>query len=388
MNKSLKSSLLAGFCVVFLTTSVVFAADFDFSNNFKKFVDEGDMPGAVLIVATPTEILSTESIGWADVASKTPINENTQFWIASNTKAVVAAATMICVDEGLLDLDAPVEQYLPQLKDLKVGRPQEDGSVILTPVASKPTLRQALSHTAGLRFITTFQERYGIDSLPVERLMTTVGMSPLIDEPGARYSYSNLGIDIAQAAVEAVTGVPFEEFLQKRIFDPLEMTDTTFYPDEDQLKRMATPYAWDNDAHVLKPIRFTQMPSMDDGSPRYAEGGGGLFSTAKDFIKFYQMLGGKGVGATGKRILSEKAVETMSTKQTGDNIADSYGFGLVVSDKSFGHGGAYGTQGVVYRDSGIVAVYMVAVGGLPKQGEANGVFRSSVEAVANLRGTK
>ena len=206
--------------MVFLTTSVVFAADFDFSNNFKKFVDEGDMPGAVLIVATPTEILSTESIGWADVASKTPINENTQFWIASNTKAVVAAATMICVDEGLLDLDAPVEQYLPQLKDLKVGRPQEDGSVILTPVASKPTLRQALSHTAGLRFITTFQERYGIDSLPVERLMTTVGMSPLIDEPGARYSYSNLGIDIAQAAVEAVTGVPFEEFLQKRIFDP------------------------------------------------------------------------------------------------------------------------------------------------------------------------
>ena len=119
-----------------------------------------------------------------------------------------------------------------------------------------------------------------------------------------------------------------------------------------------------------------------------AEGGGGLFSSAKDFIKFYQMLGGKGVGATGKRILSEKAVEIASSKQTGEGIADSYGFGIAVSDESFGHGGAYGTQGVVYRDSGIVAVYMVAVAGVPKQGEAQNTFRRNVEALIESRNSR
>ena len=375
-----KMRVLFGLYLILAALSPAFSADFDFAKDFQKFVDDGSMPGAVAIVATPTEILVSESVGWADVASKRPMDENVQFWIASNTKAVVAVATMICVDEGLLDLDEPVEKYLPQLKDLKVGRAQDDGSIVLTPAASKPTLRQALSHTAGLRFITVYQERYGIDSLPVDRLMTTVGMTPLIDEPGARYSYSNLGIDVAQAAVQAVTGVPFEQFLKERVFDPLEMTDTTFYPNENQLERLATPYAWDSEAGALKPIRFTQMPSLDDGSPRYAEGGGGLFSSAKDFVKFYQMLGGAGVGATGKRVLSEEAVKTISSKQTGDGVAADYGFGVTVSDESYGHGGAYGTQAVVFRDSGVVAVYMVAVAGVPKQGEAQNIFRRDVEA--------
>lgn len=383
MKLNLSASLLVGLFSFIISSAVATAADSSFTKEYQKYVDDGSVPGAVCIVATPTEILSMESVGWADVDSKTPIDENSYFWIASNSKAVIAAAAMICVDEGLLDLDVPVEEYLPQLKDLKVGRQNPDGSVLLVPAASKPTLRQALSHTAGLRFITAYQERYGIDSLPVSRLMTTVGMSALIEDPGVKYSYSNLGIDVAQAAVEAVTGMPFEKFLQERIFDPLEMTDTTFYPSEEQLKRLATPYGWNRETKALQPIRFGQMPSMDDGSPRFAEGGGGLFSSAKDFIKFYQMLGGKGVGANGKRILSESAVETMSTKQTGDSVDVAYGFGLTVSEASYGHGGAYGTQGVVYRDSGVVAVYMVAVAGLPKQGEAEGVFRRCAEATAN-----
>ena len=357
------------------------AEDSNFAGAWSKFVDEGSMSGAVLATATPSEVLSIDCVGWADVDSKTPMTEDSVFWIASNTKAVVAAAVMICVDEGKLDLDAPIESYLPDLKNLKVGRAQDDGSFLLTEPKSKPTLRQALSHTAGLRFIVPYQEKYGIDALPVQRLMTIVGSTPLIDEPGARYSYSNLGIDIGQAAVEVVSGESFENFLQKRVFEPLEMTDTTFYPNEEQLKRLATPYAWDSESKGLKAIRFTQMPSMDDGSPRFAEGGGGLFSTARDFIKFYQMLGGKGVGANGKRILSEKAVDIMSNKQTGDSVETGYGFGLVCDPESYGHGGAYGTQGFVYRDGSLVAVYMIAANGLPKQNEANAVFRDYLKAV-------
>ncbi|MBR4752111.1 MAG: beta-lactamase family protein [Thermoguttaceae bacterium] len=377
-------SLFAAFIVVFDSASTfeLKAGETNFTESWTQFVEDGSMPGAVLIVATPKEIVSTECVGWADVESKTPMKDDSMFWIASNTKAVVAVAVMICVEEGLLDLDEPVENYLPELKNLTVERKQEDGTIVLFPEKSKVTLRQALSHTAGFRFLTRFQERYGIDALPVQRLMTVVGMTPLIDDPGARYSYSNLGIDVGQAAVEAVSGMTFEEFLQKRVFDPLEMEDTTFYPNKEQLDRMATPYCWDGDSQLLKAMRFQQMPSMDDGSPRFAEGGGGLFSSARDYIKFYQMLGGKGVGANGKRILSEKSVETMSTKQTGDSVETLYGFGLVVNDSWFGHGGAYGTQGVAYRDGSVVAVYMVAVGGLPKQGEAERVFRSCVDAAA------
>jgi len=365
-----------------LSSSVVVADDPDFTSSWNALVENGDMPGCAIIVATPTEILANETIGYADVASKTPMRDDSYFWIASNSKAIIATAAMICVDEGLLDLDAPLENYLPQLSPLRVGRAQDDGSTLLTVPASKPTLRQALSHTAGFRFITPYQESYGIDALPAQRLASVVGVTPLIDEPGKRYSYSNLGIDMAQAAVEKVSGKSIEEFLQERVFEPLEMNDTTFFPTEEQWKRLATPYAWDGDAGKLKPIRFGQMPSLDDGSPRFSEGGGGLFSSAKDFVKFFQMLGGKGVGANGKRVLSEKAVEIMSQTQTGE-VGVPYGFGLTIDDAWFGHGGAYGTFGAAYRDGSIVAIYMVAVAGLPKQGEAERLARAYAEQFRN-----
>ena len=381
--KRLLFALVAVFC-----GAAVLADDAEFCAAYQNLVDNRDVPGAVVVIASPTEILEVHEIGFADLDAKTPIRDDSQFWIASNTKAFVAVATMICVEEGLLDLDAPVDAYLPQLKNLKVARAQDDGTTLLVPVAKAPTLRQSLSHTAGFRFITPFQEAYGIDSLPVQRHMTVVGQTPLIDEPGARYSYSNLGIDVAQAAVEVVTKKPFEVFLKERVLDPLEMTDTTFYPNDDQLKRLATPYRWDGEKKKLAPFRFTQTPSIDDGSPRYAEGGGGLFSSAKDFVKFYQMLGGKGVGANGKRILSESSVETIGSKQTGESLKDEYGFGVVTPEEWFGHGGAYGTQGVAYRDGSVVGIYMVALGGIPKQGEAERLFRARLAEVAKERGAK
>ena len=359
----------------------------EFTEALGPFMRAGDAPGYVLVVATPTEVLAVQSGNLANLNKKRDWRPDSLFWIASQTKAVVAAATMICVDEGKLDLDAPVETYLPELRGLVVAEPQEDGTTLLRPTKTAPTLRQALSHTAGFRFITPYQETYGIDSLPVRRLMKTVAMTPLIAEPGTRYSYSNLGVDVAQAAVEAVVGKPFEDFVEERIFAPLEMTDTTFYPSAEQLERLATPYGWDAEAGRLKPIRFEQMPSLDDGSPRYAEGGGGLFSTAEDFVKFYQMLAGRGVGANGKRVLSEAAVETMTSKQTGAAVDAQYGFGLTVDDRTFGHGGALGTQGVVYRD-GTVGVYLVAVGGTPKQGEMERAFRNVLEKIATERSQK
>ncbi len=365
-----------------------FSQDGVFQAAYSGLVERGEMPGAVFIVASPTEIIDVETVGYSNVETRTPMSDDSVFWIASNTKAFVAVATMICVEEGKLDLDAPLDAYLPQLKNLKVAREQEDGSTLLVPVAHKPTLRQALSHTAGFRFITPLQESYGIDVLPTRRLASLVGVTPLIAEPGERYSYSNLGIDMAQAAVETVVGKPFEEFLRERVLAPLEMNETTFFPTSELELRFATPYAWDADKSALKAIRFVQNPSLDDGSARYAEGGGGLFSTARDLIKFFQMLGGNGVGANGKRILSPESVAVISSKQTGDALSDNYGFGVVAHDDWYGHGGAYGTQGLVKRHDNLVAVYMVAVSGVPKQGEGDKIFRSSVDEIARIRGER
>ena len=378
------TSLLLGVCAAFVAQTLYAQTTDDSLAAIRQMVDDGEIPGVVVSVATPEKTIYTEVYGWADVERKTPMTKDSFFWIASNTKAIVAAAVMICVEEGSLDLDAPVETYLPQLKDLKVAKKQDDGSVLLTPVAKKPTLRQALSHTAGFRFMTPYQEKYGIDSLPVQRHMTVVGQTPLIAEPGTRYSYSNLGIDVAQACVEVAAQKSFETFLQERIFDPLEMRDATFYPTEEQLERLALPYVWNADKKGLEKTVFNQTPSLDDGSPRYAEGGGGLFTSADDMLKFYQMLAGNGVGANGKRILKPESVAEISKKQTGDLDAQ-YGFGVVVNDEWFGHGGAFGTQGVAYRDGSVAAVYMIAVAGVPKQGEAEKAFREAVAKEARAQ---
>ena len=373
------TSVLLGACALFGGRDVFAQTSSDSFDSLRQMVDNGDIPGVVVCIATPGKPTVTEVYGWADLERKAPMTKDSFFWIASNTKAIVAAAVMICVEEGLLDLDVPVDTYLPQLKELTIEKKQDDGTVLLCPVVNKPTLRQALSHTAGFRFITPYQEKYGIDSLPVQRHMTIVGLTPLIAEPGARYSYSNLGIDVAQACVEVVAKKPFETFLQERVFDPLEMRDATFYPSEEQMKRLALPYGWNSNAQKLEKSTFSQTPSLDDGSPRYAEGGGGLFATADDMLKFYQMLSGNGVGSNGKRILKPESVAEISKKQTGD-LDSKYGFGVVVNNEWFGHGGAFGTQGVAYRDGSVAAVYMIAVTGVPKQGAAENVFR---EAVAN-----
>ncbi|MDO5309563.1 MAG: serine hydrolase domain-containing protein [Planctomycetia bacterium] len=365
-----------------------YCEDSDFVQRYGALVEEGALPGAVVVIATPTEILTSESVGYADISTREPLSDSTLFWMASNTKAVVAAATMICVEEGLLDLDVPVTEYIPEFNALQVAYPQEDGSTLLKKSPRAPTLRQALSHTAGFRFITPLQERYGIDVLCAQRLMSLVSVTPLLSEPGTKYNYSNLGISVAQAAIEKVTQQKLEDFLEARIFKPLGMTETTFFPSEEQLQKAAVAYRWNDEKKELFPILVEQLPSLYDGAERHSEAGGGLFSTARDYVKFYQMLGGKGVGANGVRILSEESVAIMTSKQTGEGLTESYGFGLTVDDDKFGHGGAYGTAAMAYRDGSVVGVYLVAVSGVPMQGAGQKIFAEYLESFAKSRVAK
>ncbi len=284
------------------------------------------------------------------------------FWIASMSKQITASGILILVDEGRLSLDDPVEKYLPEFKNVRVGEKNEDGTVLLRAPKSPMTIRQVLSHTAGWPFLTPTMQQFGIDALPARLLASTAVQVPLLSDPGTRYQYSNVGIDIASAVIEVVTGQPFEKFLQQRLFDPLEMTDTTFWPSDEQIQRLAKPYNISSGKCVPeKGSQFSKYP-VCDRVHRFAEGGGGLYSTPRDIIKFFQMIANKGEW-NGKRILSEKAVETFATKQTGDLVSNQYSLGMRIEGDWFGHDGAWQTEGMANYKTGQARLYFVQLTG-------------------------
>lgn len=339
-------------------------------------IDSGKLSGYVAIRGNRDGISEWEWGGFADLKKKIPMQKDSLFWIASMSKPITAAAMMILVDEGKLALDDPLDQFFPEFKNAFLLK-KDEGKIVVQKIKKSPTIRQLLSHTAGFDFITPYMEKYGIDSLPPERLTYTASFFPLKYEPGTNYQYSNTGIDIASAVLEKVSGLSFEEFLQKRLFDPLEMKDTTFFPDQKQQDRLAKSYQWIKEKKILEEvnIRFLNKP-YSDRTCRFAEGGGGLFSTAEDSFHFHQMLAAKGL-YKGKRILSEKAVEEMSTVQTGIK-GYNYGLGLDVSNDSFGHGGVHATIGYVKKHDGSISIFMIQfAGGGSNALEAHWAFRST-----------
>ena len=355
------------------------------------FVDAEQMPGFVTIVANKEQILQTSVVGWADVEAKRPMREDTLFWIASMSKTFCAVAVMMLVDEKKLTLDDPITKFFPEFSQLKVATPQENGDVRLVPPTTIPTVRQVLSHTAGWSFKTPYMLRFGNDSLPLERKIQTFANTPLESQPGTKYQYSNIGIDCAAAIVEKVSDQKYEDFLQQRIWTPLGMTQTTYCPTEERLAtNYALPYRWNAEQNKLERTTIYALNyPLSQPEGRFADAGGGIFSTAGDVTKFYQMLLRHGE-YDGKQLLSPESVNEISRKQTGDAVSNSYGLAASVSKRSFGHGGAYATDGLVYPQDDYVTIYMVQVTGVPKQNEAKKAFDQATyqmvlqQAAANL----
>ena len=360
------------FAFVLIAFAVSAADKFPVAEGLAPYVNNGELPGVITIIADKDGVVQFNAVGYADIESQRPMKEDTVFWIASQTKTVTAAAVMILVDEGKLSLDDPVTKYLPELNDLKVVVEKGADRTVLVPVDKPITVRMLLSHTAGLDFLTPFQGKHKIDSLSLSQVVTTVAMTPLRSQPMTEYSYSNIGISVAGAVVERVAGVPFEEFLAKRIFEPLEMKETTFFPTPDQLERLATAYAFDKEQGKLIPTQsaFLTYPPGEKG--RYAEPGGGLFSTAHDFIKFYRMLLCNGE-LNGRRILSEAAVKEIHTKQTG-SLPHTYGLCVQTLHGVYGHGGALGTESVNNLNTGRCLLFFLQVSGVEKWAEAKKKF--------------
>ena len=266
------------------------------------FVDSHSLAGAVTLVADKDKVLSLEAVGFADIAANKPMRTDALFWIASQSKPITAAALMMLVDEGKVRLDEPVEKYLPEFKDQWLGAERDKDHLLLTRPMHPATVRNILSHTSGMPFRSAM-EQPTLDLLPLRDAVRSYAMTPLQFEPGSKYQYSNAGINTAGRIIEVVSGMPYEEFLEQRLFGPLGMKDTTFWPNEEQLKRLASSYQPNADKNGLEKTTIAQLKYPLNDRKRQAMPAGGLFSTASDVDRFCQMMLKGGV-FQGKRYLS------------------------------------------------------------------------------------
>jgi CubicO group peptidase (beta-lactamase class C family) len=276
---------------------------------------------------------------------------------------------MMLVDERKVALDDPVEKYLPEFRDQWLAVERDRDQVLLKRPRRPVTVRDILSHTSGLPF-SSAMERPTLDLLPLRIAVLSYAMTPLQFEPGSRYQYSNAGINTAGRIIEVRSGMPYEEFLETRLFRPLGMRDTTFWPGETQLTRLAKSYKPGPGKTGLEETTITQLRYPLNDRTRQPMPAGGLFSTAHDLARFCQMILSGGV-FQGKRLLSQSAVTELTRKQTAPSIKDEYGLGWATGGGAFGHGGAYATNMTIDPRRGLIYVFLVQHAGFPGNGGAS-----------------
>lgn len=346
------------------------------------FVDSHSLAGAVTLVATKDKVLSVDVVGYADVAGKKPMTADSVFWIASMSKPITGTALMLLVDEGKVNLDDPVEKYLPEFRGQMVIAYQDDATKLLKRPRHPITVKNVLSHTSGLPFRSAI-EQPTLDGLPLSEAVRSYALTPLEFEPDSKYQYSNAGINTAGRIIEVVSGMPFEQFVEERLFKPLGMKDTTFWLSEEQVSRLAKSYKPNAAKDNLEEIQIGQLIyPLSDRSKRFPMPAGGYFSTAADMGRFCQMLLNGGM-FEGRRYLSEAAIKQMASKQTPEGVKDSYGLGWSVSPTTFGHGGAHSTNMTIDTQRGLVTVWMIQHAGFPGDGgKAQGAFQQAATAFA------
>jgi CubicO group peptidase (beta-lactamase class C family) len=347
------------------------------SSRLQPYVTAGTLAGAVTLVATKDKILDLEAVGFADIAAKKPMQTDDLFWIASQSKPITATALMMLVDEGKVNVSDTVEKYLPEFKGQMVVVERDAEHELLRKPSHPITVHEILSHTSGLPFSTPI-ERPTLDMLRLRDAVRSYAMAPLEFEPGTKYQYSNAGINTAGRIIETVSKMPYEDFLDQRLFRPLGMRNTTFWPTAVQLKHLAKSYKPNAAGNALEETTVTQLQYPLNDRNRQPMPAGGLFSTARDLARFCQMIlnGGK---FEGKRYLSEAAVKQMTSKQTGDQVKDNYGFGWAIGDNWCGHGGAYSTNMGIDRRRGLIMVWSVQHAGYPGDGgKSFDVFKETV----------
>jgi len=353
----------------------------------QRHIDAGSFTGAVTLVARNGQVAHLEAHGLMDLEESKPMVEDGIFRIMSMTKPVIGVATLMMMEEGKVRLNDPVSKFIPEWEDMVVGMAVDSGPAFpvggrgagggqaapeyyTVPAERAVTVRDLLTHTSGVVSgpISNTANR-AVAASPQETLadyMPRLGTVPLEFQPGTRWAYSAAaGFDVLSRIVEVVSGMPIDEFLNERLFDPLGMTDTTYVPPNDN-PRLVTLYS--RSADGLQP---QSDPGFMNGV--YFSGGGGLFSTASDYARFALMLAGSGE-LDGERILSPRLVELMGSVFAPDTLpgrpeGEPYGLSVRVvtdpvarntflSEGSFGWSGAFGTHFWVDPKEGLVAITM------------------------------
>jgi CubicO group peptidase (beta-lactamase class C family) len=356
-------------------------------------LDAHDIAGAVTLVIAKDKIVHFETHGYADLATKRPLTGDTMFNIMSMTKPVTATAILMLQDDGKLTVADPVAKYLPEF-------------AALTTPSGQPanlTITQILTHTSGLG------EAAGPAAQAAKTLADLVPLwlaAPMKYEPGAKWQYTQSGINAAARIVEVVSGRTFPEFLAARLFGPLGLKHTTHTPTAAQRDLLATPYSKNKDTGQLTAV--VSVPPAPGTRP--PTGNAGLYSSARDYARFCQMLLNGGT-LDGRRYLSPAAMQFLTTPQTGDlptgffqndtygRYGANYGWGLatcilrtphpdlaaMLSPGTFGHGGAWGTQAWIDPVRGVAYVLMVQRTNFPNS-DASDVRKNFQLAAATALG--
>lgn len=345
-----------------------------YENFLKSEINEGRIPGAVSLVFRKGEIVHEASYGYSSLDDKNPMGQDNIFHIMSMTKPIVTVAFMMLYEEGHFFLTDPVSKYLPQFKDLKVAKDVNQGKDGATEPANKEvTIHQVLTHTAGFSHglggtkldTETAQALYFEPQENIESRVNTLVSLPLIGHPGEQWYYS-ASPDVLSLLIEHFTGMSTAAFLQKRIFDPLQMNDTGYNIDKSNQDRWVPVHNVNEEGALVNSEQ--QLPK--EGITVFG-GTHGLFSTASDYMKFCQMLLNNG-SANGQQLLSTKTVELMTQNHVGGLFqAPGQGFGLgfgvttdLAASKSTGSvgqyywGGAYCTYFFIDPEEELIAILM------------------------------
>jgi methyl acetate hydrolase len=272
------------------------------------------IPMAVAMSCTGSQVTYTGAFGKRDLKSGIALTPESIFMIASMTKPVTSVAAMQLVEQGKLKLDEPASTYIPALGTLQVlhGFDHATGKPVLKPAKKPVTLRGLLTHTSGFVYDTWDADLLRFEKVTGESfpLGTVAPLTPLMFEPGTRWQYGT-SADWSGRLVETVSGLTLEQYFQKNILMPLGMNDTSFIVQPDKFDRLVSEYQRQADGALTENPRTLPPP------PKVDNGGGGLYSTAPDYVRFMQMILGRGKGSNGVAILEPKTVDMMATNQVG-----------------------------------------------------------------------
>lgn len=348
----------------------------------QQFVQDDDVKGIATLLVKDGKVVSHTKAGVRRLSDGAPITDDTIYRIYSMTKPITGVALMMLYEQGLFSLDDPVDKFIPEFKEMKVVKSSaEDGSFEVEDLQRQPTMRELLSHTAGFAYglygtdpsNRLFQERGVLASPDLDTFIERVAGIPLMYQPGELWFYS-AAVDIQGAIVERLSGMPFGDFLQSRIFQPLGMVDTGFFVPEQDYHRFSEVFAHHPVTKEFQRVPFVEPEYNVIGDLSYREqargmqsGGGGLVSTMADYARFCQMLANDG-SFNGKQLLQAETLTLMRTNVLSGNQkvaidgtlseaeATQFGFGLgfgvyanptneagKMGDGSYFWGGAAGT---------------------------------------------